>query len=230
MVMSFIEMVKKETGRVHQMIERTGFIGRLFQGEASRSEYAQYLTNLYYVYRCLEEGLTRHRRHAFVDPIFFPELHRTEALEKDLTTLLGSGWKQIEPLKATRVYVGYLTELTEEHHERLAAHAFVRYLIDLSQSEFLYKLYMNQFRLKQEEPAYHRYENIPDIKGFLLKYHSALESLPLENADRERFIQEILLCYFLNLAMSIEMDADNLCGASKEEDPSNTITVGNEKK
>ncbi len=108
---------------------------RLLRGRMSRAAYATLLHNLRAIYAALEPALVRHKSHPALVGLDLPALARSTALEQDLATLGGATGA---PVAASTVrYVERLAGLDSGRPELLLAHAYVRYLGDLSGGQLL---------------------------------------------------------------------------------------------
>jgi heme oxygenase len=132
------EQLRIGTQALHTLTERAGVMPALLRGELARERYCALLRNLHALYVALESALAQHAAHAAVAAVVFPALFRRDALADDLGTLHGSGWPQAIALQpATQAYVARLDTLAAEQPALLAAHAYVRYLGDLSGGQAL---------------------------------------------------------------------------------------------
>lgn len=109
----------------------------LLRGRMDRAPYAALLRNLLAIYGALEPALERHRAHPALAPLDLAVLARLPSLHEDLVALA-------EPTDATAAlrpaslrYVARLRELDADRPELLLAHAYVRYLGDLSGGQLL---------------------------------------------------------------------------------------------
>ncbi|KAG8704453.1 hypothetical protein FRC11_009877 [Ceratobasidium sp. 423] len=124
------------------------YAGRLTRGELSKEEYVFYAMILYRIYSTLENGLDAHSTNAVLAPTYRPALlHRASRLSEDIAYLLDTTedeWPShplyqsllTSPPEAVRDYVAYLEKLAASkdsmNHSRLLAHAYARYMGDLS--------------------------------------------------------------------------------------------------
>jgi heme oxygenase len=131
--------LRLETRALHVQAEKTGIMRELLRGTASLASYCGLLRNLHDIYAALEEALDRHARHPLIAPIRSLRLQRRRALAHDLDVLSGPGWSQRLPVQpACRRYVQRLRLIGKTQPELLTAHAYVRYLGDLSGGRILY--------------------------------------------------------------------------------------------
>jgi heme oxygenase (biliverdin-producing, ferredoxin) len=105
----------------------------LLAGELDKASYALLLRNLEPIYFELEAGLVRHATNVAIRPLFATSLFRLKPLHRDLAKLHGQAWQdELKTLNGCAAYVSRLRHLQEFEPELLAAHAYVRYLGDLS--------------------------------------------------------------------------------------------------
>lgn len=121
----------------------------LLGGRLDTPSYCLLLVNLEPIYRKLEAGLMRNAHHCGITPILFPSLFRSRALQTDLESLSGSSWRdRCRILPASVDYVSHLNVIEEQQPELLAAHAYVRYLGDLSGGQMLKKIVAGSLQLQ----------------------------------------------------------------------------------
>ncbi|XP_055971300.1 heme oxygenase 1-like [Sorex fumeus] len=100
------------------------------------------MASLYHIYEALEEEIECNKDHPAFKPLYFPEeLHRGPALRRTLAFWYGLDWREaMAPSPATRHYVRRLHEVGHREPELLVAHAYTRYLGDLSGGQTLRKI------------------------------------------------------------------------------------------
>ncbi|GJE99873.1 heme oxygenase [Phanerochaete sordida] len=142
-------LLKTETAAAHEEAEHSQGAGWLTRGELEKDEYIRFIMMLYHVYETLEQGLDRHASHPVLAPTYNPTLFaRTPSLSADIATLLEvpeSSWQShplhhqliSNPPAPFEAYVARLRKLGESQPEGLLAHAYVRYLGDLSGGQFI---------------------------------------------------------------------------------------------
>lgn len=158
-------LLKSGTAAAHEEAEHSEGAGWLTRGELDKDEYIRFLMMLYHVYEyvpppsrgvsssfshsTLEQALDKHATHAVLAPTYNPTLFaRTQRLGADIAFLLQtpeSSW-QAHPLHTELVtrppasftaYTGRLQKLADADPAPLLAHAYVRYLGDLSGGQFI---------------------------------------------------------------------------------------------
>lgn len=138
MTQSLAQRLKNETRALHVQAERSPLMGLLLRGALGRTAYCALLRNLHEVYAQLEPALARHAGHAALAPVHLPGLARLAGLRADLDVLHGPGWELALPLQpAALAYAQRLQQLDLEQPLLLLAHAYVRYLGDLSGGQVL---------------------------------------------------------------------------------------------
>lgn len=141
---SLVERFKTETRALHTAAERSPFMNLLLRGRMARPAYCALLRNLHVIYAALEPALERQAAHPLIGPICVPALWRTAALESDLQMLHGPGWsKEVMLQPATLHYATRLRDIEVSQPGLLLAHAYVRYLGDLSGGQMLRRIVAN---------------------------------------------------------------------------------------
>ena len=123
----------QSTRELHARAERAGIMRRLLEGRLERARYVRLLASLHAIYDALEAALATDRVRA-VAPM--PALRRTEALERDLTDY-GCDPRDLHPERVATDYAAHVAHLAREDPPLVAAHAYVRYLGDLSGGQIL---------------------------------------------------------------------------------------------
>lgn len=128
--------LKAETATLHAAAERASLMAALLGQRLGRADYAALLSNLLALYAALEPALARHATHPAIAPLGVESLRRTPALRADLAGLVEAD--RTESLRpATERYVARIAELEAGRPGLLVAHAYVRYLGDLSGGQLL---------------------------------------------------------------------------------------------
>ncbi|CAL1712264.1 unnamed protein product [Somion occarium] len=143
-------LLRKGTADAHEKAEHSEGAAWLTRGELDREEYVRFLMMLYHVYDTFERGLDRHASHSVLQPTYNPNLlARTSNLSADIAHLLQTpepSWKShpvhVEltstPPQQLKDYITRLQTLADSSDPSpLLAHAYVRYLGDLSGGQFI---------------------------------------------------------------------------------------------
>jgi heme oxygenase (biliverdin-producing, ferredoxin) len=127
------ERLRTETRALHAAAERTALMSALMRGTLDRATYCALLRNLHAIYAALEPALQRHAQHPALAALRLPGLARSAALEHDLHVLHGPHWaSELAVCPAASAYAARVRGLDAAQPALLAAHAYVRYLGDLS--------------------------------------------------------------------------------------------------
>ncbi len=133
--------LREGTSKSHTMAENVNFIKSFLGGVIDKGSYTEMLSKLYFVYEAIENAMEKNKEHEYIKPIYFPELNRTESLKEDLIFHYGEDWLENVTLsKATLDYVNRINAISKEKPELLVAHAYTRYLGDLSGGQILKKI------------------------------------------------------------------------------------------
>ncbi|KAF7299699.1 hypothetical protein HMN09_00975500 [Mycena chlorophos] len=141
------DVLREGTKKAHEEVEVSPAATAMLKGELDKEEYVRFLMMLWHIYDTFERGLERHQTHPVLEPTYNPTLlARAPHLSADIAHLLGipeSKWKShrihiqltanntLPP--ALAAYTGRIQEIADsEDPSALLAHAYVRYLGDLS--------------------------------------------------------------------------------------------------
>ena len=164
MTSNLATQLREGTSKSHTMAENVNFIKSFLGGVIDKSSYIEMLSKLYFVYEAIEKAMEKNKDHAYIKPIYFPQLNRTESLKKDLDFHYGDNWLEGMTLSpATKAYVDRITQIGQEKPELLVAHAYTRYLGDHSGGQILKKIAQRGMGLKGSEGlAFYEFEEIND--------------------------------------------------------------------
>jgi heme oxygenase len=125
--------LKELTAEKHKEAETQPFIKTIFAGNVNKNKYVDYLYQLLYVYKKLEEYGDRQNLFSGMESI-----KRYLAIEKDYTDLIENPpYPTVK--KSTEEYIEYLKSISEDPH-KLMAHVYVRHMGDLFGGQMLAKL------------------------------------------------------------------------------------------
>jgi heme oxygenase len=183
--------LKRETHDLHRQAERSGIMQMLLRGRADRGMYCALMRNLYEIYAPLENGLQGHRDHAYVGPIFSRALFRVAHLTNDLRVLCGEGWSSEMVLQpAALAYRDRLNGLAANRPELLVAHAYVRYLGDLSGGQIVHRLVSEQLQLSEDATRFYQFGAPADIDLLLAEFRNGLDAIPAKAEDEDAIVAE----------------------------------------
>ncbi|KAI8994201.1 hypothetical protein BD414DRAFT_506661 [Trametes punicea] len=144
------DILRQGTAEAHERAEHSKGAQWLARGELEKEEYARFLMMLWHIYDAFERALEQHATHPVLAPTHNPGLFaRSANIAADISYLLDvpeESW-QSHPLHAALMalpppaltqYVARIRELAASPDpSRLLAHAYVRYLGDLSGGQFI---------------------------------------------------------------------------------------------
>lgn len=165
------------------------------------------MASLYHIYVALEEEIERNKENPVYTPLYFPEeLHRRAALEQDMAFWYGPRWQEAIPYtQATKRYVQRLQEVGRAEPELLVAHAYTRYLGDLSGGQVLKKIAQKALNLPSsgEGLAFFTFPNIASATKFKQLYRSRMNTLEMTPEVRQRVLDEAKTAFLLNIQVRV---------------------------
>ncbi|KFU95742.1 Heme oxygenase 1, partial [Chaetura pelagica] len=188
------ELMKEATKEVHEQAENTPFMKNFQKGQVSLQEFKLVTASLYFIYSALEEEIERNKNNPVYAPVYFPaELHRKAALEEDLEYFYGSNWREEIPCpEATQKYVERLHHVGKNQPELLVAHAYTRYLGDLSGGQVLKKIAQKALQLPStgEGLAFFSFDGVSNATKFKQLYRSRMNAIEMDLATKKRVLEE----------------------------------------
>ena len=172
----------------------------LLRGHLDRGEYVSLLRALHAVYASMERRLHALATDPVVRPFVDPALDRTPALEEDLVTLHGSGWAHEVPLlPAGEVYAARIDAATTPG---LIAHAYVRYLGDLSGGQALGRVIARALALPDDAGvSFYRFPGVPDADAYKAHFRASLDELTLDATVADDVVREAQDAFRLNVTV-----------------------------
>nr|XP_019940005.1 PREDICTED: heme oxygenase-like [Paralichthys olivaceus] len=196
------EQIKEVTRENHVRAENTEMMLSFQKGQVTLEQYKLLLCSLYEIYRALEEELNRNCNHPGVAPIYFPtELARLESIEKDLEFFYGQDWREkIVVPTATKRYCHRLRQIGQENPEFLLAHAYTRYLGDLSGGQVLGRIAQKSMGLKSNDGLlFFAFPGVSSPNLFKQLYRSRMNSVELTEEQRSGVLEEAVRAFELNI-------------------------------
>ncbi|XP_058597442.1 heme oxygenase 1 [Neofelis nebulosa] len=203
------EALKEATKEVHVQAENAEFMKNFQKGQVTRKGFKLVMASLYHIYVALEEEIERNKENPVYAPLYFPEeLHRRAALERDMAFWYGPRWEDAIPYtQATRRYVRRLHEVGRKEPELLVAHAYTRYLGDLSGGQVLKKIAQKALDLPSsgEGVDFFTFPNVASATKFKQLYRSRMNTLEMTPEVRQRVIEEAKAAFLLNIQLFEEL-------------------------
>ncbi|XP_077474909.1 heme oxygenase 1a [Stigmatopora argus] len=195
------EQIKEATKDNHVKAENTELMLSYQRGEITLPQYKLLLCSLHEIYKVLEEELDKNCSHPGVAPIYFPqELDRLESLENDLEHFFGPDWsrKLIVPA-ATHRYTQRLREIGKDNPVLLVAHAYTRYLGDLSGGQVLGKITQKSLKLTGKEGlSFFYFPAVNSANRFKQLYRSRMNAIELTEEESAAVLKEAILAFEFN--------------------------------
>ncbi len=200
--------LRTRTQPLHARAERSGIVAELLHGRGSRAGYALLLRNLLPAYQRLEQALERTRDAPGLAALAQPALYRAARLAADLEQLAGDRWQDALPLlSAGQRYAAAVAAADEGTRERLVAHAYVRYLGDLSGGRVLGPLLARSLGLPPAALSFYDFPGIADPQRFKAAYRDAIDRSVSAPRAFDAVLAEAELAFRLNIEVSEAVQA-----------------------
>lgn len=205
--------LREGTQQAHTLAENTAFMKCFIKGIVEREPLRKLFADFYFIYGELETAFCRHATHPILSQLNFPELNRTDALARDLEFYFGQAWKGFILLTpAGKVYCDRIKFLSDTQPELLIAHAYVRYMGDLSGGQGLKGIIRSALGLTdQRGTEFYEFNAMPTIeakRAFKERYRQALDSLPLSANMIDQIVAEANSVFALNRDVMHELEPE----------------------
>lgn len=181
--------LKLATQALHTEVERSGVMAALLAGRLERAGYVRLLRNLHALYAALEPRLDATRTHPLLAPLDTPPLARAGALADDLRVLHGPGWAAALPLAPAAA--DYAARLHAAPAPALLAHAYVRYLGDLSGGQLLRRRVAQRYGLEGEAGTrFYDFGDAAHAAALKQRFRTALAALAPAEDDARAIVDE----------------------------------------
>ena len=199
---SVVTDLYRATKTLHTEAERSGIIRDLLRGEASREGYIVLQRNLLPAYQALEAGLDAHRDSPLLGPLAAYRLDRASALQADLAALCGGDFSQVPVLAEGAAYAKRIEDAAKGDGELLIAHAYTRYLGDLSGGQILKRLLANKPGLTPSELTFYDFPAHADLAALKSDYRNALDEAGNRATHKQAIVDEGSVTFQLNTDIS----------------------------
>ncbi|KAG7460167.1 hypothetical protein MATL_G00218430 [Megalops atlanticus] len=204
------ELLAAGTKESHDKAENTQFVKDFLRGRIRRELFKLGTVALYFTYTAMEEEIERNKDHPQFAPLYFPaELHRHEALARDVEYFYGEDWQsQVSCSPATQRYVDRIHEVGRTDPVLLVAHSYTRYMGDLSGGQVLKKVAQRALKLPPtgEGLNFYQFDGIHSAKAFKQLYRSRMNELELDAPTKERIVAEANRAFQFNMEVFAELE------------------------
>lgn len=205
---SLTGILRDRTQSLHIKAERSGVIREILRGQLSRFSYAVFLRNLLPAYQNLEDGLERHRSAPGMAGVAHPPVYRAAALASDLESLVGPEWHRDLPLlPAGKRYAERIAAATNGDGMRLIAHAYTRYMGDLSGGQILRRVLARSLGLGPEMLRFYDFPGIADLEAFKIDYRKAIDRAGASAGAVDGIVEEARSAFRHNIAVSLSVQS-----------------------
>jgi heme oxygenase len=194
--------LREGTRALHGLAERSGIVREIVLGRVYEDAYVLYLRNLLPVYQEMEHILKSQRGLPLISTVARPPIYRAAAIEADLEALRGSAWSSLPVLRSSERYAECIAKSVRNGAARLLAHAYVRYMGDLSGGPVLGRKLSRALGLGPEALHFYTFPEIRDQTGFKVEYRRAICACGEQIADWSPVIDEAMIAFELNIALS----------------------------
>lgn len=199
--------MRDETQIAHRLAEGTQLAKAFFAGHLSRARYVVALRCIHRVYEALEEGLETRRSVALVDAARHPSLYRTGPLERDLAHFGATPATLLEGSPAA-AYADRVRTCATLFPERLVAHAYTRYLGDLSGGRIAARVARWVLRFPTSEGlSFFEYQGV-EPAPMRRRFKAGIDAVPVSPELADQLVEETRLAFELHRALADALMSD----------------------
>lgn len=203
--------LRAATRAEHEIAETRPFIVALMRGELTTAAYADLAAQHLAIYEALEAAGPAVRALPGGAALVIDHLERVPSIEADLAHLLGPAWRaEVRVLPATERYAAHLRAVAPASVAAFAAHAYVRYLGDLSGGQAIKAILQRSYGLPAEAVRFYTFDAVPKPKVFKDEYRALLDALPLDDAGLALAVTEAKLAFEFTTDLFTQLGAVHL--------------------
>jgi heme oxygenase len=201
---SLLDALRQRTKALHVQAERSGIIAEILRGRATHHTYTLLLRNLLPIYVTMEDALERHRGTPGIGRIVQLQLHRTPAIAADLR-VLSEGFAELPLLAEAVDYADAILRASVGSGLRLIAHAYARYLGDLSGGQIMKQLLMKSPGLPASVLSFYDFPAITDMAACKTVFRNAIEQIGDDVDEFDAIVEEGARAFELNINLSVAL-------------------------
>lgn len=196
--------MRDETDIAHRLAEGTRLAAAFFAGRLRTEHYVRALQAIGPVYTAIEEGLDAHRHVPLVEAARFPQLFRAPAIRHDLAALEAPVLEP-RPGSAARAYSERVREVSDAAPHLLVAHAYTRYLGDLSGGRIAARVARWALGLHDGDSlTFFHYEGV-EPAPMRRTFKRAIDAVPLETEQVDAIVEETRRAFLLHRDLADEL-------------------------
>lgn len=202
--------LRAETKLAHRLVEATRFAKAFFKGTLTQAVYAESLTRIFPVYAAMERILAAAPPSSVLAGFHLPEVYRAGALARDMSHF--GRFPSDVRTRATEAYVERITAIGEGivPTHRLVAHAYVRYMADVSGGVIAGRVAQKVLGLPSREGlSYFHFDKL-DPAAFRTFFRARLDGAALGREQCDDVVAEANLAFDMNRALADELHQDYL--------------------
>lgn len=207
--MTLSQALRRDTRTLHRAVEASGMMSALLRGQIDMPGYVALQRNLHAIYAALEPALQRQARHRSISPLGCARFCRLEPLTADLVELHGAAWALDIPLApAASAYADHLQAIERQQPALLAAHAYVRYLGDLSGGQLLRGIVARSLGLADGVGTrFFDFGDAATVQALAASFRRGLDELDLAPVSEADVVHEAQHAFALHAQLFEELDA-----------------------
>lgn len=211
---SLAQQLRAQTWPAHREVESTRFVRALLGGRLDRPRYCLLLASLHPIYAALERALRRHAGDAGLAGACEPALRREAALRDDLNHLHGEDWPDtLPPQPAALDYAAHLDTLERDAPQLLLAHAYVRYLGDLSGGQVLRRVVARSLGLAGNDGTrFYDFGSDESTAALTQQFRAALERPEPHDGADTAIVEEALAAFARHQRLFEELERAGSAG------------------
>ena len=194
--MKLAELLRADTSAVHQQAEDSQFVRELLAGRIGLAAYLGMLRGMHVIYQSLEQQLGLSAADPALAAIADSRLARTGAIAEDLAELAGPNWQTLAVEPAAAQYVRRLEEIGKSEPTLLVAHAYVRYLGDLSGGQLIQRSVAPTLgRHAASAIRFYQFGDVSQVRELKSRFRDGLNRI---TADPKPILKEALYAFAMH--------------------------------